>query len=397
MPAENLLNTTQNFLTPDFIKKFSDALNQPTEKVQSGLRTVIPTFLMGLVNKGSSKEGAEAIVNLATKDGIDSTSGPDDLNDTHYLVKGDDALRGIFGKDLSTVTSSIGTSTGLGTSSVAKMMGMMAPILMGVLGRKIKNENLNATGMMDFLSQQKKVLAGFIPQGISGMFSGNAKTNPTTVSNNIKETFKRPVTSYATTDGVTPHYTSKGAPWLLLALLAIVVMGFIWWWSGLSNKIVQNPGREASMVQNIERAISTTAVTPVASSLNELNTFLSSGNEAELPKRFNFQNLNFATGTASLNEGYQSELNQISTALKEYPSATARIIGYTDNTGNPTSNQSLSEARANSVKEQLVNSGISADRIEIEGRGQEAPVASNNSEEGRAMNRRIEFVITSFN
>src|SRR5690606_3572658 len=130
---------------------------------------------------------------------------------------------------------------------------------------KIKNENLNANGMMKFLGEQRKVLTGFIPSGVTGM------------------SFKKPVTSYATTDGITPHYTSKSAPWVFLALLALVIMGFIWWWSGLSNKISNAPLRDASLVQNIERSISSTAVAPLISDLGELNTFLSSGNEAELP------------------------------------------------------------------------------------------------------------------
>ena len=373
---ENLLDTTQSFLTPDFINKFSRALGQPAEKVQNGLRSVIPTFLMGLVNKGSSEEGAETIVNLAQKDGVDSLP-METLNDTHYLVKGEDALRGIFGSDLKSVASNLGNSTGLGSGHITKMMGMMAPILMGVLGRKIKNENLNANGMMKFLGEQRKVLTGFIPSGVTGM------------------SFKKPVTSYATTDGITPHYTSKSAPWVFLALLALVIMGFIWWWSGLSNKISNAPLRDASLVQNIERSISSTAVAPLISDLGELNTFLSSGDEAELPKRFGFENLSFVSGTTSLNEGYQNEMDLITNSLNEYPSVTVRIIGYTDNSGDPAVNKLLSEARANAVKALLVEKGISPERIEVEGRGQEAPIASNMSEEGRALNRRIEFIVTN--
>jgi OOP family OmpA-OmpF porin len=375
--SKNLLNTTQDFLTPDFIKKFSSALGQPAEKVHSSLRSVIPTFLMGLVNKGSSQEGAQTIVNLAQRDGFESTSGPENLNDTHYLVKGDDAVKGIFGSDLKNVASTLGTRTGLSTNHITKMMGMMAPILMGVLGRKVKNENLNATGMMSFLSEQRKVLTGFVPEGITDT------------------SFKRPVTSYATTDGITPHYTSRGAPWVLLALLALVIMGFIWWWSGLSNKISEAPLKNVSMVQNIERSISTTAVAPRAANLDELNAFLSSGNEAELPKRFQFENLNFQTDTTKLTQGYQTEMNLISKSLTEYPEVTLRIVGFTDNTGEPAANKILSEARANAIKDQLVKNGIAPERIEVEGRGQEAPIASNLTEEGRSMNRRIELIVTN--
>lgn len=68
-------------------------------------------------------------------------------------------------------------------------------------------------------------------------------------------------------------------------------------------------------------------------------------------------------------------------------------VGHTDSVGSNADNQMLSEGRAGAVKDNMVGRGIDASRIETEGKGEAAPVADNATEEGRAMNRRVEFVV----
>lgn len=71
-----------------------------------------------------------------------------------------------------------------------------------------------------------------------------------------------------------------------------------------------------------------------------------------------------------------------------------KIGGYTDNTGDPTTNKSLSEARAKNVMDALVSKGVDASRLDTEGYGDQHPVADNSTEEGRAQNRRIALRVT---
>jgi outer membrane protein OmpA-like peptidoglycan-associated protein len=71
------------------------------------------------------------------------------------------------------------------------------------------------------------------------------------------------------------------------------------------------------------------------------------------------------------------------------------LVGHTDNTGSAAANQSLSLTRANAVKGLLVGQGVAANRISTTGYGQTRPVASNDSEAGRAQNRRLELNVTS--
>ena len=80
--------------------------------------------------------------------------------------------------------------------------------------------------------------------------------------------------------------------------------------------------------------------------------------------------------------------------LKAYPNVNVKLGGYTDNTGNANSNLKLSAERAASVKTELVGMGIADSRLDAEGYGQEHAVASNDTEEGRAQNRRIAIRVT---
>ena len=81
--------------------------------------------------------------------------------------------------------------------------------------------------------------------------------------------------------------------------------------------------------------------------------------------------------------------------LKAYPNAQVELVGYTDNTGAPDANQTLSQNRADAVKAILVNQGVSGDRITTRGLGQDHPIASNDTEEGKLKNRRTELTVNN--
>jgi K(+)-stimulated pyrophosphate-energized sodium pump len=104
---------------------------------------------------------------------------------------------------------------------------------------------------------------------------------------------------------------------------------------------------------------------------------------------FNFVNLNFETGSDKLDSTSLSEVNNISEILKAFPAVAIKLGGYTDNVGAPASNLELSSKRAAAVKAALVALGTDSARLESEGYGDQHPAASNDTEEGRAKNRRI--------
>jgi len=100
----------------------------------------------------------------------------------------------------------------------------------------------------------------------------------------------------------------------------------------------------------------------------------------------------FRTGSAELDAAAGAVLAQVRDALNEDPALRLRLVGHTDNQGGPNINMPLSQRRAQAVRDWLVRNGVTADRLATEGRGQAEPVADNNSDAGRSLNRRVEAV-----
>ena len=102
--------------------------------------------------------------------------------------------------------------------------------------------------------------------------------------------------------------------------------------------------------------------------------------------------INFDTGKSIIRDESKPVIEQIVQMLTENPNLKIGVEGHTDNVGTPASNKTLSEARAKSVVSAIVGHGIAAERLSPSGYGQDKPIADNNTEEGRAQNRRVELV-----
>ena len=108
---------------------------------------------------------------------------------------------------------------------------------------------------------------------------------------------------------------------------------------------------------------------------------------------FVLQNIFFSLDKSELKDNSLSELNALFNLLDQQVDISAVIIGHTDNQGSDDYNQVLSEDRAEAVKNWLVEKGINPNRLSSEGRGLSEPVATNETEQGRAQNRRTEVVL----
>ena len=103
----------------------------------------------------------------------------------------------------------------------------------------------------------------------------------------------------------------------------------------------------------------------------------------------------FAYDRSDLNENARINLDKLKAALVKYPETNITVIGHTDSKGTSMYNQTLSERRANAVVAYTHQNGISNLRLTAIGKGETDPIATNNTTEGSALNRRVEFVITA--
>lgn len=103
--------------------------------------------------------------------------------------------------------------------------------------------------------------------------------------------------------------------------------------------------------------------------------------------------ISFDTGRSEIKGNFAPVLDRFAAGLRDNPNTDVHIVGHTDSTGSDAINNPLSVDRATSTRNYLTARGVSASRIEIEGRGSYQPIASNNTEEGRARNRRVEIFV----
>jgi outer membrane protein OmpA-like peptidoglycan-associated protein len=105
-------------------------------------------------------------------------------------------------------------------------------------------------------------------------------------------------------------------------------------------------------------------------------------------------NVTFATGSSNISANFYRVLDSVALVLNEYEKTYIDVTGHTDSTGSAALNQRLSEARANSVARYLQSQQVVAQRFVTTGHGFNQPIASNDTPEGRALNRRVEIILT---
>lgn len=104
-------------------------------------------------------------------------------------------------------------------------------------------------------------------------------------------------------------------------------------------------------------------------------------------------NITFATNRRNLRSDFYDVLDSVALVVKEYNKTTIVVSGHTDSVGSNTYNQKLSEDRARSVADFLVNKKVNPARIELIGLGEKNPIASNKTKKGRSLNRRVEITL----
>ena len=105
--------------------------------------------------------------------------------------------------------------------------------------------------------------------------------------------------------------------------------------------------------------------------------------------------MNFKTGSAELDPASTAVLDGVAESLQAWPDVKIEVGGHTDSVGSAAKNRTLSQARADTVRNYLIGKGIAADRITAKGYGPDKPIADNATADGKAKNRRVEITRTN--
>jgi OOP family OmpA-OmpF porin len=384
--AGSILESVMSLLGPQVVGPVASQLGESTDTVQRGLQTGAAAMLAGLAAKvgqpGFLSQIFSLITNPANTSGALSglTSNPgslvSSLTNSPLGSLGSQFLSSLFGGNMSTVTDAIGRSTGLPSNKVGSLLSMAAPLVLGVLGQHVRQNNLSAGDLGNALKAEAPSFQRFLPAGLGSLLGG--------------------VSSAVT--AAPAKVAAAGNRWLWpLIVLALLVLGGLWFFNR-SKAPVENAVQTGSALGDFIKVKLPDGVElniPKSGIENKLIIFLNdSSRPVDTTTWFNFDRLLFDTGKATLQPSSQEQLNNIAAILKAYPNAHVKIGGYTDNTGDAAANVALSDARAKNVMDSLVASGVDPSRLESKGYGDQYPVGDNNTEEGRAQNRRIALLVT---
>jgi K(+)-stimulated pyrophosphate-energized sodium pump len=245
---------------------------------------------------------------------------------------------------------------------------------------------------------------------VSGVLMGIFQSNAGGAWDNAKKSFEKgvmidgvkhkkgsdPHKAAVTGDTVGDPFKDTSGPSMnilikLMSIVSLVIAPYIAVTSSETASVEAAPIVEATLPVSINKVLSTGA------NLNFLEggiedqviKFIESDSVAGKDNWFNFKALNFTSGSNSIDSTSMNEVKNISEILKAFPNVNIKVGGYTDNTGDDAANLKLSSERAATVKAALVGLGITDARVEAEGYGETNAIASNDTEEGRATNRRI--------
>jgi len=297
------------------------------------------------------------------------------------------------------ITNAISSFAGVKPSSTSSLLGLVGPLVMGVLSKKISSGGLNVSGLANLLSSEKNNILGALPGGMAsvlGLIDRGGSVGEGSVS-------------------VEEAATGNNWLWPLLLLLGLGG-GVMYYMKNCTQPAtpmvkMETPAVDSTAIKAAEMAEAAKAA--AAGFMKKLSSgFEIKGNTDGIESQliafiedaskpvdkttwFNFDRLTFNTGSAEIDmEKSRAQLTNIYEVLKAFPKVKLKVGGYTDNVGKEAANQKLSTDRAKATVAALEGMGIEKGRLAPEGYGSQHPVASNDTEEGRAQNRRIAVRVT---
>jgi OmpA-OmpF porin, OOP family len=429
----NLLALLKDNLTPEMISKVANLVGEDAGSTATAMSGILPAVLGSVVSKASDADGASGIMSMLSSGGHDGGimdnlggmlgggAGTDGL-----MSAGSGILTSLLGDKMGGIVSLISSFAGIKSGSASSLMSLAAPMVMGAIGKQVSGGNMGASGLMSLLAGQKEHIAAAMPAGLGdklggllgmGSILGGASSLVSGVTNSASKTVSE-ATNYAN-DVV--EEASGGLPkWLLPLLIgAATIAGLLYFMKGCGKSPVEAVTSTMDSVSTMASAgmdsVASTAGGVVAGATDAIKKLfklkLPDGTEIEVPEGsledqivkfiqddaqkidkktwFNFDRLLFDTGKSTLKAESKEQIDKTVAILKAFPKVNIKIGGYTDNVGKEASNMKLSAERAAVVMDAIVAGGIDKSRLESEGYGALRPVSTNETEEGRAMNRRI--------
>jgi len=388
----DLMGIVSKQITPDIIRSVAAQLSEDRTVTASALSAAVPSALTALSDVASSDTGARHLKDVIDEKRRDDAQGIDDgasLFPSGGSVSGAHAASLIedeLGPRSSSIAAAVADATGVKPASARKLMGGIATAAVAALAKTAGG--LGAAALQSMFREQRGQWVSKLPGTVASLFNGHSQGRAVVIP--VERGYEeRVVTGPAIRELEAPRRNWM-IPLILVALglLAIPVL------RGLRHPRMPAAPQNPQVTAPVPTEPAPAPVAAEPGTIEDMAAYLSGTGETT-PHAFSPTPLKFAFGSALPTPESMKTLDEIARLLKAHPAATIRVESHTDAIGNQEANLSLSQARAESIRNELVDRGVGAARIETAGMGGDLPAASNDTAEGRASNRRSEIVVTS--
>ena len=398
--AIDLVDLAKGYLTPDVLQNASSYVGESSGATQKALAGIAPTLISALMNKASTSEGAQQLTRTLDSGKYDGSA----LGNVKSLFGGGASAPGtlpagmglldsLFGSKLDLIRDLIARSSGVRSDSALSLLAMAMPFVMHVIGQQRALVGSDASSLTDLLGSQRCLLTGLLPAGVASALGWSGVSSAVRdAGSTVREAGSTAVAAASrAAQEVTPARGERSwfAP---LAVFGALLLGLLVWLNWPAKESVREAARGATELQlpgGVRLSV------PEGSFNFSLAKWLASPTDTRVPKRFVFDDLRFEKDSTELTPESVRTVRNLTAVLKAYPAVSVALEGHTDSTGNASANKQLSLDRADAVKGAMVKGGVAESRITAAGYGQENPIAPNDTEEGRAKNRRLELVVLS--
>lgn len=435
--AFNLIENLQKALTNAHLEtKMGAFLGENEAAVKEGLDFALPTVIGFIAKKSTHIEGAGSLQNVIRM-GNHSSNTFNTLpslfdgrtNMPNFIEGGKKANSQYFGDDAKVLCEMLNQKAGFKKPESANLLyNLLTPVILSAINKQITIQDLQVSGLRDFMKEQFSNLGGYLPKGVHeilGVAETEAKKIPMTfekpveVKKESRKEYKTAVKETVADATETPVIPMRTTLLWLGGILAVIAVAYgIWALASatpqstpkVDAQIEQTPTPQTAIVaKDTPKPVVNTVPTPSEVLLpngvklnvpqgsleDRIVNYLKNPVDSTLKSKWlDFDRLPFEGETALLKPDALPQIQNIAAIMKAYPRVSFKVGGFVDN-ATAVANPKLSSQRAIVVFRELVKAGIPRKSLRADGYGATVPIAANDTEEGRAKNRRVALIFTS--
>lgn len=379
---EQIFNSLKTLITPELVSLASSKLEESESKISSTVPSIFASLLGVILKKGNSpqlKNILDEAGNLNILSDLGAICGETPTHDQQKI--GDDFLQHLLGDKATDFTNAIAADKSVSKVAVNRLVSIVAPIIAGFLGNKLKHENWSMPTLLKNIEAEKDQFINWIPSDLKKSFG--IFLSPGQANNAID---KQP---------------KKKNGWIMWLLLILLLLLLLFWWRSCRNMpanveqesvtmISPAPTDNAANTTNQATANNETAAVlelPNGTKLmqayaggveDKIIKFLESdkyknATDDDLKKMwFDLDKVKFEFGsTTKLIDGYQNQLKNIEAILKYFKDAKVDVGGFADKKGSEDVNMEISKERAETFESMLEKAGLGSQMAKTQGFGEE--------------------------